>query len=74
MVLRGFPLDGAFLWCPPDLWDAEHWAIEIGDHPCVWTDGSADSYARADVAVVVAGVCLPAPEEEYEDARLDRSE
>ena len=46
----------------PDFWDAEDLAVEMGDHPCVWTGGSLDSFARADVLVVGAGVHLLARE------------
>ena len=37
-----FQADDSCFWTPPDLGDAEDLAIEIGDHPCVWTDGSKE--------------------------------
>ena len=33
--LGAYLADGSGLWTPPDSWDAEDLAIEIGDHPCV---------------------------------------
>ena len=81
--LVAYPADGAGLGVPPDFWDAEDLAIEIGEHPCVWTDGSREDYATGGFEVAGAGVYLLAPElalegtvwstvEEYGDARLDR--
>ena len=46
-----------------DFWDAEDLAIEIGDHLCVWTDGSLEPYPSAGLSVAGAGVYLPAPEQ-----------
>ena len=40
MVLGAYPADHSEFWTPPDFWDAEDVTIEIGDHPCVWKDGS----------------------------------
>ena len=44
------PLDGVVL------------AIEIGDHPCVWTDGGLEPCPSAGFSVAGAGVCLLAPQ------------
>ena len=57
--------------------------IEIGDSPCVWTDGGREDYSTGGFEVAGSGVYLLAPElamegavwgtvEEYGDARLDR--
>ena len=45
------------------IWDAEDLAIEIGDHLCVWTDGSLEPYPSAGTSVAGAGVYLSAPEQ-----------
>ena len=34
-----YPVDDSCFWTPPDFWDADILAAEIGEHPCVWTDG-----------------------------------
>ena len=44
--------------------DAEDLAVEIGDHPCVWTDGSREDYPTGGSEVAGSGVCLLAPKEE----------
>ena len=72
--------DDSGLWTSPDFWDL---AIEIGDSPCVWTDGGREDYSTGGFEVAGSGVYLLAPElamegavwgtvEEYGDARLDR--
>ena len=64
-VLGACPVDDSCFWTPPDFWDAEDLATEIGENPCVWTDGGQEAYptggeGRSDVAG--AGVRLLAPE------------
>ena len=60
-VLGCYPLDcSRFSTPPPDFWDAENLAIEIGDYPCVWTDGGIEPCPSA--SVTGAGVDLLAPE------------
>ena len=65
--LGAYPVDFASCWTSPDYWDADDIALEMPDHPNVWS----------------AGVYLPASElafdnsvwgtvEEYGDARLER--
>ena len=39
-ALGAYPRDEAGFWAPPDFWDLEDLAIEIGEDPCLWTDGS----------------------------------
>ena len=65
-------------------WDADDIALEIPDHPNIWTDGSREDFSSIGVFEVAgAGVYLPASEvafdcsvwstaEEYGDARLER--
>ena len=48
-VMGWSPVDLSELWAPPNGGDAEDLAIVIDDHPCVWTDGSADVHNLADV-------------------------
>ena len=39
-------------WPPPlDFWDAQDLAMELGEHPCVWTDGSLEPYPAAGISV-----------------------
>ena len=61
-VLDAYPADDSGFWTPPDFWDAEDLASEIGEHPCVWTDGSGEDYPTGGFEVAGAGVYLPAPE------------
>ena len=42
------------------FWDADDLAIEIGEHPCVWTDGGREAYPTGSFEVAGAGVYLPA--------------
>ena len=61
-VLGSYPVDSSDFWTPPDIWDAEDVATQIGDYFCVWTDGSLEPYPTAGSAVAGAGVYLPAHE------------
>ena len=82
--LGAYPVDFGGAWTPPDYWDVADIALEVPDHPNVWTDGSReDSSALGGFEVAGAGVFLPASEiafdnsvwgtvEEYGDARLER--
>ena len=38
-VVAASPADVSPQWAPPDGWDADDLALEIDDHPCVWTAG-----------------------------------
>ena len=74
----------AAAWTPPEYWDADDIALEIPDHPNIWTDGSREDFSSiGGFEVAGAGVYLPAAEvafdhsvwgtvEEYGDARLER--
>ena len=51
-------------WTPPDYWDADDIALEMPEHPNVWTDGSRGrpSLLLRGFEVAGAGVYLPASE------------
>ena len=38
--LGAYPVDFGGAWTSPDYWDAADIALEMPDHPNVWTDGS----------------------------------
>ena len=38
--LGAYPVDCDGCWTPPDYWDAADIALEMPEHPNVWTDGS----------------------------------
>ena len=82
LALGAYPDDSADFWPPPKFWDAEDLAVEIGDLPCVWTDGSLEPCPTAGISVAGAGeIFLPlswrclvlggGEVEEYGDAGLD---
>ena len=82
--LGAYPVDFGNAWTTPDYWDAADIALEMLDHPNVWTDGSREDFSSlGGFEVAGAGVYLPASEiafdnsvwgtvEEYGDARLER--
>ena len=82
--LGAYPVDFVGAWTLPDYWDAAGIALEIPEHPNVWTDGSREDFSSiGGFEVAGAGVYLPASElafdgliwrtaEEYGDARLER--
>ena len=82
--LGACPVDSSGHWTPPCHWDADDIALEMLDHPNIWTDGSRDDLSSVGgVEVAGAGFYLPAAEvafesavwgvaEEYGDARLER--
>ena len=82
--LGAYPIDFAAAWTPPDYWDADDIALEIPEHPNIWTDGSREDFSSiGGFEVAGAGVYLPASEiafdnsvwgtvEEYGNARLER--
>ena len=82
--LGAYPVDFAAAWTPPEYWDADDIALEIPEHPNVWTDGSREDFSSiGGFEVAGAGVYLPASGiafensvwgtvEEYGDARLER--
>ena len=84
LCLGAYPVDFAGSWTPPHYWDAADIALEMTDHPNVWTDGCREDFSSiGGFEVAGAGVYLPASElafegsvwgtaEEYGDARLER--
>ena len=82
--LGAYPVDFDGCWAPPEYCDAEDIALEMSEHPDIWTDGSREDFSSAGgFEVAGAGVYLPASElaiegsvwgatEEYGDARLER--
>ena len=67
--LGSYPADFSAAWTPPDYWDADDIALEMPDHPNIWTDGSREDYSSIG-GFEVAGAWGTV--EEYGDARLDR--
>ena len=78
------PVDFGDAWTPPEYWDAADVALEMPEHPNVWTDGSREDslLSGGDFEVAGAGVYLPASDlafegliwgtaAEYGDARLE---
>ena len=82
--LGAYPVDCAGSWTPPVYWDADDIALEMSEHPDVWTDGSREDFSSVGgFEVAGAGVYLTASvlafdhsvwetAEEYGDARLER--
>ena len=82
--LGAYPVDFGGAWSPPDYWDAADIALEMPEHPNVWTDGSREDFSSiGGFEVAGTGLHLPASElacdglvwgtaEEYGDARLER--
>ena len=82
--MGAYPVDHSGSWTPPDYWDADDLALEMSDHPFIWTDGGREDFSSVvGFEVAGAGVCLPASAiafysmvwgvaEEYGDALLER--
>ena len=51
--LGSYPIDSSSFWTPPDFWDAEDLAMEMAEHPCVWTDGNLEPVFRLLVLVSI---------------------
>ena len=59
--LGAYPVDFSGAWTPPDYWDAADIALDMPEHPNVWTDGSREDFSSlGGFEVAGAGVCLPA--------------
>ena len=59
--LCAYPVGFGGAWTPPDYWDVADIALEMPDHPNVWTDGSREDFsALGGFEVAGAGVYLPA--------------
>ena len=60
--LGAYPVDFAS-WSPPEYWDADDIALEMSDHPDIWTDGSSQDFTSVGgFEVAGGGVYLPASE------------
>ena len=82
--LGAYPADFVTAWTPPDYWDANDIALEMPEHPNIWTDGSREDFSSiGGFEGAGAGVYLPASEiafdnavwgtvEEYGNAQLER--
>ena len=82
--LGAYPVDFAGAWAPPEYWDAANIALEMPEHPNIWTDGSREDFSFiGGFEVAGSGVYLPASElafdnlvwstvEEYGNAQLER--
>ena len=75
--------DQTDLWVVLDFWDADDFALEMVDHPNIWTCGSGEKYLSGGFEVAGSGVYFPAlvasmlgsvwgVSEEYGDALVDR--
>ena len=82
-ALGAYPADHAGYWVTPDFWDAEDLALEMVEHPNIWTDGSRADYPIGGFEVAGSGVFFRAPEatmlgsvwgvtEEYGEALVDK--
>ena len=61
--LGAYPVDFAAAWTPPGYWDADDIALEMPDHPNIWTDGSREDFSSiGSFEVAGAGIYLPAAE------------
>ena len=57
--LGAYPVDFAAAWTPPDYWDVADFALEMPEHPNVWTDGSREDFSSVGgFEVAGAGVYL----------------
>ena len=84
LCLGAYPVDFSAAWSTPDYWDADDIALEMPDHPNIWTEGSREDFSSiGGFEVAGAGTYLPASEiafdssiwgtaEENGDARLER--
>ena len=60
--LGAYPVDFSGSWTPPEYWDADDIALEMADHPNVWTVGSSrgliSSLREVLKWVVLVFICL----------------
>ena len=43
--LGAYPLEFSGSWTPPEYWDADDIALEMSEHPNIWTDGSREDFS-----------------------------
>ena len=66
--MGAYPVDFAG-WTPPDYWDADDIALDMSEHPNIWTDGSRENFPSVGgYEVAGAGVYLSAAEVAFEGA------
>ena len=58
MLIHLVDLSGS--WTPPEYWDADDVALEMTDHPNIWTGSREDFSSLGGFEVAGAGVHLPA--------------
>ena len=58
--LGAYPVDFAAAWTPPEYWDAADIALEMPEHPDVWTDGSREDFSSIGSLklLVLVSICL----------------
>ena len=67
--LGAYPVDFAGSWTPPEYWDAADVALEMSDHPDIWTDGGREDLSSVGgFEVAGAGVYLFASEVAFDCA------
>ena len=67
--LGAYPVDFGDAWTPPDYWDVADIALEMPDHPHVWTDGSREDFSSlGGFEVAGAGVYFPASENAFDNS------
>ena len=59
--MGAYSVDFDGCWTPPENWDADDIALEIPEHPNIWTDGSREDLSSVGgFEVAVARAYLPA--------------
>ena len=67
--LGAYPVDFGNAWTPPGYWDVADIALEMPDHPNVWTDGRREDFSSlGGFEVAGAGVYLPASEIAFDNS------
>ena len=67
--LGAYPVDLSGAWTPPEYRDADDIALEMSDHPNIWSDGSGEDFSSAGgLEVAGAGVFLPASEVAFDSS------
>ena len=69
--LGSYPVGFSDAWTPPDYWDADDIALEMPEHPDVWTDGSREDFSSVGGFEVAGAVAyLPASEIAFDHSVL----
>ena len=59
--LGAYPVDFTCCWTPSEYWDTDDIALEMSDHPNIWTDGSREDFSSLSVGfrlLVLLCACL----------------